>query len=1411
MEHFFRRLAATLVVPLAAVAALAACPASAHAADAWDAPAFTTPAPRLLEAARSVQRARAVDVVVLLDERIFEIDEQHRLTRTTRLVYRIDSPAGVERWAASSAHWQPWHQARPEIRARVITNDGREHALDQKLLTVSATQRDRAAQIYVDDSILEGPLPAIEVGAVVEEVIVVRDEKPFFAAGAAYRELIGRPVPVMKTRIVIDAPESLAVKRITQLLPNASALETRAAGRVRWTLEQGALDEMRTMQTNLPGDTPAWPSVEFSTGTSWETVAAQYRAMTEPRIRNDDARPLVAGLELPRAPASPRNANLGGSSRPGAAMGANLKRALDDDPRRDFIAQVVGRLHREVRYTGVEFGAARLVPEFPAETLRRKFGDCKDKSTLLVAALRSAGIEAHLALLSAGDDQDIAPELPGLGMFDHAIVYVPGGDAAEDLWIDATAEYARVGFLPAPDSNRLALVIRAGEKALVRTPAMRSMDNRQVETREFVLSEFGPSRVTETTETHGSVEHEYRGWYAGPETKERLDQLKTYARDAYRARELLAYRHTASTDFSEAYAMTLEMNDAPIGFTDLETAAVGINVANITSRLPDYFDERLAEDAAPDHRTSDVVFEPFVTEWRYRIVPPPGFKSRALPAGSVVAIGPARLKSEFDVTADGVVHANWRFDTMKGRYTPAETDALIASLRELAGAETLLLGFDQVGVALRAEGDFKGALRANDELTAQHPRKAVHRLRSASALLDAGLGARAQREALAATKLEPKNALAWKTYGWTLQHDAVGRRFGEGFDRAGAIAAYRKAGLLEPTNTDIQADLAVLLEHDAAGVRYGAGSNLADAISLYQARRKLLAADEAKRDEYANNLHYALLYARRFRELRDILRAQPPGAAQRALLLTAVAAEDGGRRAVEFARELASSEADRRSAMASAGNILTRLREYAAAADLIEAGARGQTTTAATTQRITILRKSTRVNSTTLAATDPRGVVLRAVAGDEASRRALMSPRAATVRDAGTAVGHARRDLMLALAKQEVPEEVGVDLLLGNVRVNVEGDDASGYRVQLRAAGETGNFYVVKEGGAYKLLTVAPMVGPLATLALERVDAGDFAGARRWLDWARLELRAGNSEDPLDGSAFARAWTVGAASLDGGGDLAAARTAAALLLADCAQAAQALPLLLAAKPAGAADRLSVDLALAKVHLELADWRALQAVATRLVAAVPGSALAFRYQQWAGIQLKEWDAVEAASRERLARLPDDSIAREMLVHRAEARGEFAQIATIMQPLIASGRASAAEYNQFAWTSLLSHPVGDDAVEAARLAYDETQGRSFAIAHTLACVYAASGKPREARDLLLKGMEQVGVKEPDDATWYGFGLVAEAYGDAESARGYYALVKKPHKMAAQASSVYALSQARLGALRKQEGVPGRDSRE
>ena len=89
-------------------------------------------------------------------------------------------------------------------------------------------------------------------------------------------------------------------------------------------------------------------------------------------------------------------------------------------------AAIVDYLDREVRYTGIEFGEAAIIPHDPAETLAKKYGDCKDKATLLVTMLRAAGIPANVALLSVESRVDVPVDLPGMGMFDHAIVYVPG-------------------------------------------------------------------------------------------------------------------------------------------------------------------------------------------------------------------------------------------------------------------------------------------------------------------------------------------------------------------------------------------------------------------------------------------------------------------------------------------------------------------------------------------------------------------------------------------------------------------------------------------------------------------------------------------------------------------------------------------------------------------------------------------------------------------------------------------------------------------------------------------------------------------------------------------------------------------------------------------------------------------------
>ena len=139
--------------------------------------------------------------------------------------------------------------------------------------------------------------------------------------------------------------------------------------------------------------------------------------------------------------------------------------------------------------------------------------------------LRAAGIPAYVALLNVESRSDVPVDLPGMGMFDHAIVYVPGKNP---IWIDATDRYAQLGQVPMGDQSRLALITSDATTALARIPEAPSHDNGLVETREFKLTDNGPANVVEITQPEGILESGYRGYYADKPDKDTREGLRGY-------------------------------------------------------------------------------------------------------------------------------------------------------------------------------------------------------------------------------------------------------------------------------------------------------------------------------------------------------------------------------------------------------------------------------------------------------------------------------------------------------------------------------------------------------------------------------------------------------------------------------------------------------------------------------------------------------------------------------------------------------------------------------------------------------------------------------------------------------------------------------------------------------------------
>jgi len=1346
-------------------------------ASPWVGPAFSIDVATAQKLAASVAPDKYAHATVFLDERVYAFDAAGKLTRTRHLIYRVETPDGVSGWSNTGGGWEPWHEKRPEVRARVITPDGQVHVLDPKTLKDSPA-RDDVPETYSDDRVYGGPLPALAVGAIAEEEVVNQDTEPFFAGGYTQRVYVGRFAPVMYSRVVIEAPASLPLRYKLHLLPDAKVRKEESGGMVKITIEQGRMDALERAEPNLPPDVPDYPQVELATGKSWKDVAEIYRKMSEPSVMPEEVASLVA-----------KDGGKGVS-------------------REEAIRKIVAQLHANVRYTGIEFGEAKLVPQSPAEVLKRKYGDCKDKATMLVSMLRAAKIPAYLALLDMGPGQDVNSEMPGMGLFDHAIVYVPG---SQDLWIDATAEYTKPGDLPYGDQGREALIIRDGETSLTRTPEMSSAANSLVETREFHLAEFGPAKIVETSVTTGSIAASYRAAYGKPETKEMHKDLENYVESTYLADSLTKMEHGDGADMAKPFYLRLDMDKGTRGFTAMADAAVVVAPYSIIRRLPNWLlttdesekksnDEATAKPKKP--RTADVVFEPFVTEWRYEVSAPADFRLRGLPDDQAIAIGPGKFTEHFERKDNGAL-AILRFDSVKGRYTAIEAQEAQKAIKQFQQMNYTVLTFDEVGASLMASGKVRESLQSYGELVKTNPNDAIYCVRYANALLKAGVGDHAKAEAKRAAELDPKSEQAFAVLGWILQHDSIGRRFGKGFDYAGAVAAYRKAKELDPKDAEVRENLAILLEYGENGDRYQSQEHLAEAEKEYW---ELAKADEKAANSFKDNLLYVLYYEGKYKDLLAEVAKVSRTPARNALAAASVAAMDGSKAALQYVNQIGGETSARNTVISNAGTLLVRVRKYQLAAELLDEVARGLQDSTGISAQADMLRKTHRFEDVLLPPTDPRSAVQHLFTismGQDITIETLrqnfaknsFAPGAEEdqLEEAKTGLGQMRA----VVEESGLPAKVMMDLILSHQQYSVEGSDEIGYRIGVRsngAAPETA--YVVKEDGVYKLLSIGKSMEEIGREVLQLVSEKKLAAARTWLDWQREAQPLSTGDDPLDGPVFPRLWTKGMQ-----GNENAIKVAAASLVAGSRKAEVAADILRSASEHAATpeERTKDELALALADQSTENWKELLAVSERLLKTAPNSPTALRFLANADWGLKDWSAWRTETRGLTQGATSDPALVRVLARQAQSAGDFARARTLIKALIDSGRGTNDDLNMLAWGALFEGKVDQEAVEAARQANLTTQNRNYAILHTLACLYAETGNYIEAQQLLLAAMKAAQLGEPNDAIWYGYGRLYEQYGEMDAAAAAYEKVKRP-RGTPDPLSTYLLAQKGLQRLGK-----------
>ncbi|SEK99905.1 Transglutaminase-like superfamily protein [Pseudoxanthomonas sp. GM95] len=282
----------------------------------------------------------------------------------------------------------------------------------------------------LDNGLLDGELtlsitvPDLRVGDRLDYSFSVVGDNPIF--GNAYYETYAARygVPLAFRRVLVRYPATHPLR--SQVTAPGFDMARSLAGNVA-TLDITAHDLPAVRE---PDETPeghdSFGRISVSTVQDWESVV-------------DWAVPLY-----PRA-FSDRD------------VADNIARQLKLDPAQpeSSLLRAAAFVQGQIRYTGLDMGDNSHKPHAPEETLRNRYGDCKDKATLLIALLALADVRAEPVLVNTRPGYDLGVALPGANVFDHVVVraHLPSGE----VWVDGTRDRE-----DGPLAERRALPFRSG-------------------------------------------------------------------------------------------------------------------------------------------------------------------------------------------------------------------------------------------------------------------------------------------------------------------------------------------------------------------------------------------------------------------------------------------------------------------------------------------------------------------------------------------------------------------------------------------------------------------------------------------------------------------------------------------------------------------------------------------------------------------------------------------------------------------------------------------------------------------------------------------------------------------------------------------------------------------------------------